>query len=60
VPPNCPVIQWSNGSLRANGSLQNATVMNNVVAEVRAQKSEGTGLSGVAPDCPVQLEYKRL
>jgi hypothetical protein len=22
-------------------------------AEVRAQKSEGTGLSGVAPDCPV-------
>jgi hypothetical protein len=25
---------------------------------VRAQKSEGTGLSGVAPDCPVQLEDK--
>jgi hypothetical protein len=33
--------------------------------EVRAQKSEGTELSGVAlsgmaPDCPVQLEDKRL
>jgi hypothetical protein len=25
-----------------------------------AQKSEGTGLSGVAPDCPVQQDDKRL
>jgi hypothetical protein len=27
--------------------------MNSAVAEVRTAKSEGTGLSGVAPDCPV-------
>jgi hypothetical protein len=30
------------------------------MSEVRAQKSENTGLSGVAPDCLVQLEDKRL
>jgi hypothetical protein len=29
-------------------------------AEVRAQKSEVTGLSGVAPDCPVQQKDKAL
>jgi hypothetical protein len=29
-------------------------------AEVRATKSERTGLSGVPPDCPVQQEDKRL
>jgi hypothetical protein len=28
------------------------------MSEVRAQKSEGTGLSGVAPDCPVQQDDK--
>jgi hypothetical protein len=28
------------------------------MAEVRAAKSEGTGLSGVAPDCPVPEEDK--
>jgi hypothetical protein len=30
------------------------------MSEVRAQKSEGTALSGVALDCPVQLEDKRI
>jgi hypothetical protein len=30
------------------------------MSELEAQKSEGTGLSGVAPDCSVQLEDKRL
>jgi hypothetical protein len=30
------------------------------VTEVRAQKSEVTGLSGVAPDCSVQQDDKRL
>jgi hypothetical protein len=29
-------------------------------AEVRAQKSEVAGLSGVAPDCPVQQKDKEL
>jgi hypothetical protein len=28
--------------------------------EVRAQKSEVTGLPGVAPDCPVQQKDKAL
>ena len=32
--------------------------MNNVATESEAQKSEHTGLSGVAPDSPVQLENK--
>jgi hypothetical protein len=38
----------------------NATVRNSAKSEVRAQKSERTELSGVAPDGPVQLEDKRL
>jgi hypothetical protein len=32
--------------------------VNSATAEVRAAKSEGTGLSGVAPDCPVLQEDK--
>jgi hypothetical protein len=44
----------------ANGRLQKRSAVNSASAEVRAQKSEGTGLSGVAPDCPVQLEDIRL
>jgi hypothetical protein len=32
--------------------------MINANAEVRAQKAEGTGLSGVAQDCPVQQDDK--
>jgi hypothetical protein len=54
------VSQRSNGSLRANGRLQSTTVINSVTTEVRAQKSEVTGLFGVAPDCPVQQDDKRL
>jgi hypothetical protein len=34
--------------------------VNSANAEVRAQKLEGTGLSGVAPDCPVQQDDKAL
>jgi hypothetical protein len=48
---DCPVSQRSNGSLCANGRLQNAIVRNSAATEVRTQKSEVTGLSGVAPDC---------
>jgi hypothetical protein len=44
----------------ANGRLQKHSVVNSVPTEVRAQKSEGTGLSGVAPDCPVQQDDKQL
>jgi hypothetical protein len=32
--------------------------MNNVTVEVRAGSQRGTGLSGVAPDCPVPQEDK--
>jgi hypothetical protein len=60
VPPDYPVSQWSNGSLLANGRLQNATVLNSAAAKVRAQKSEVTGLSGMAPDYPVQQDDKAL
>jgi hypothetical protein len=33
--------------------------MNSATTESKAQKSERTRLSGVAPDCPVQLKDKR-
>jgi hypothetical protein len=32
--------------------------VNSAAVEIRAAKSEGTELSGVAPDCPVPQEYK--
>jgi hypothetical protein len=44
---------------RQRSTLEMSEV-NSAMTEVRAQKSEGTGLSGVAPDYPVQLEDKRL
>jgi hypothetical protein len=58
VPPNCPVYQWATAIQCQRSTLQSATVSYNVAAEVRATKSEGTGLSGVAPDCPVPQEDK--
>jgi hypothetical protein len=36
---NCPASQWSNGSLRANGRLCRATVVNSAVAEVRGHQT---------------------
>jgi hypothetical protein len=48
--PDCSMSQRSNSSLRANGRLCRATVPR--------QKSERR--SQRAPDCPVQLEDKRL
>jgi hypothetical protein len=51
--PDFPVHQRSNDYLRAtvdSGSEQYRTVN---AAEVRAVGQRGTGLSGVAPDCPV-------
>jgi hypothetical protein len=58
VPSDCPVSQQSNNSLRQRSTLQSATVVNSVATESEAQKSERTGLSGVAPNCSVQLEDK--
>jgi hypothetical protein len=54
------VSQRSNDSLRANGRLCRATMVNSASAEVKAQKLEGTGLFGAAPDCLVQQDDKRL
>jgi hypothetical protein len=45
---DCPVSQRSNDSLRTNGRLYRATVRNSTAVQVRAQKLEGTGLSGAA------------
>jgi hypothetical protein len=44
--------------LRANDRLCGAIVHYSVATEFRAQKLEGTGLSGVAPDFPVQQDDK--
>jgi hypothetical protein len=49
------VSQRSNGSLLNQRSTVEMSERNSA-----AQKSESTGLSGVAPDCPMQLEDKRL
>jgi hypothetical protein len=58
--PDCPVSQRRNGSLRANGQLRRVYSDEQCRTEVRATKSEVTGLSGVAPDCPVQQDDKAL
>jgi hypothetical protein len=42
-----------NGYLRATVDYKSTDEGNSAAAEVRAAKSEGTGLSGVAPDCPM-------
>jgi hypothetical protein len=47
--------QWSNGSLRTNGRLRRV-----YSGEQCTQKSEVTGLSGVAPNYPVQQDDKAL
>jgi hypothetical protein len=44
----------------ANCRQQKRSVVNKASTGVRAQKLESTGLSGVAPDCPVQQDDKRL
>jgi hypothetical protein len=42
-----------NGYLRATVDCKSTDNVNSSATEVRAAKSEGTGQSGVAPDCPV-------
>jgi hypothetical protein len=58
VPPDCLVSQRAMDIQRQRSTLQSATVGYNAAAEVGATKSEGTGLSGVAPDSPVPQEDK--
>jgi hypothetical protein len=58
VPPDCPVHQRSNNYQRAmvdSASEQYRTVN---ATEVRAVGQRGTGLSDVAPNCPVPHEDK--
>jgi hypothetical protein len=53
MPPDCPVSQWSNVSLRANSRLCKGIVLNSATTESerRSQRS---------PDYPVQQKDKRL
>jgi hypothetical protein len=51
--PDCPVHQRSNGYLRATVDSNGWIVQHSNAAEVRAEGQRGTGLFGVAPDCPV-------
>jgi hypothetical protein len=44
--------------LRATVDCKSTGQVNSAATEVRAAKSEGTRLSGVAPDCPVPQEDK--
>jgi hypothetical protein len=55
--PDCPV-PAGNGYLRATVDSDKRNSELQCAAEVRAAKSEGTGLSGVAPDYPVPHEDK--
>jgi hypothetical protein len=63
--PDYPVchrtVQWASGATAIcaqRSTLTAGTVSYNAATEVRATKSEGTRLSGVAPDCPVPQENK--
>jgi hypothetical protein len=47
-----------NSYLRSTVDCKSTNDVNSAAAEVRAAKSEGTGLSGVALDCPVPQKDK--
>jgi hypothetical protein len=54
-------IRWANGATAIyaqRSTLPNEQCIYSVASEVRAGSQRGTGLSGVAPDCPVPQEYK--
>jgi hypothetical protein len=52
-----PAKQWLPARQRSTVKMSEC---NSAATEVRAQKSEGTGLSGVALECPMQQDDKRL
>jgi hypothetical protein len=56
--PDCPVSQRSNDSHAPTVDCKSTCHDEQCKPEVRAQKSEGTGLSDVALHCPVPQEYK--
>jgi hypothetical protein len=55
--PGEPAKQWLPARQRSTVKISER---NSAATEVRAQKSLGIGLSGVAPDYPVQQNDKRL
>jgi hypothetical protein len=55
---DCPVSQRSNGYLCATVDSDSEQCSTVHATEVRADGQRGTGLSGVAPDCPVPHEDK--
>jgi hypothetical protein len=57
-PPNCPVCQRSNDYLRAMVDSDSEQCSTMIVAEVRAVGQRGTGLSGVALNCPMPHKDK--
>jgi hypothetical protein len=56
--PDCPVCQRSNGYPRATVDSDSEQCSTVNATEVRAVGQRRTGLSGVAPDCPVLHEDK--
>jgi hypothetical protein len=58
VPPDYPVSHRATAIQSPRSTLQSAMLSYSVAAEVRAAKSEGIGLSGVAPYYPVPQEDK--
>jgi hypothetical protein len=58
VPPDCPVSQRSNDYLRQRSTLTAGTVQHSTSQKSEHQSQRGTGLSGVASDCPVPQEDK--
>jgi hypothetical protein len=55
---DCPVSQRATAIQHATVNFDSGNSVAQCTAEVRAAKSEGTVLSGVAPDCPVPQEDK--
>jgi hypothetical protein len=55
---DCPVCQRSNDYPASTVDCKSICHGEQCAAEVRVAKSEGTGLSGVAPDCLVSQEDK--
>ena len=56
--PDCPVFQQSNGYLRQWSTLTAGTVQHSTMQKSEQRSLRGTGLYGVAPDCPVSQEDK--
>jgi hypothetical protein len=56
--PDCPMSQWSNDYLRQRSTLTEGTVQHSTAQKSEQRSQRGTGLSRVAPDCPMPQEDK--